>query len=120
MSQSNPFLLETRGTNRDLGSFVVAARFSRDSKLAGFALGDGSVWTLPAGTTDWTQATLHDGAILSMAVDPSGGGFITGGDDGNLKRLTPDGAMSDVASFGMKWVEHVATYALDKGRGLIA
>ena len=24
------------------------------------------------------------------------------------------------ASFGMKWVEHVATYALDKGRGLIA
>lgn len=120
MSQSNPFLLDSRGASRDLGSFVVAARFSRDSKLAGFGLGDGSVWALPTGSTDWTQATLHDGAILSMAVDPAGGGFITGGDDGNLKRLAPDGATSDVASFGMKWVEHVATYALDKGRGLIA
>lgn len=121
MSQSTPFLLETRGTQRDLGAFAVAARFSRDGKQVAFGLGDGSIWLRPIGeaAADWTQVAAHDGAILALATDPAGG-FISGGDDGKLRRTGADGTASDIASFGMKWVEHVATHALDKGRGLIA
>jgi WD40 repeat protein len=119
-SQTN-FLLQDRGTSRDLEAFVVAARFSRDGRIAGFALGDGTVRLMRIGTTgDWTSVTAHDGAILAFATDPGGDGFISGGDDGKLRRVGADGSVSDISSFGMKWVEHVATYALDKSKGLIA
>jgi WD40 repeat protein len=119
MSQTvaDPFLLSTRGVSHGLGAFVVAARFSRDG-APGFALGDGRVWTRRGGA--WTATDVHDGAILSLAADPAGDGFISGGDDGKLRRVAGDGAVSDIAGFGLKWVEHVATFALDKGRGLIA
>ena len=38
-----PIPAEARGASRDLGAFVVAARFSRDGRTAAFALGDGTV-----------------------------------------------------------------------------
>ena len=123
MSQSAEaaFLLHSRGTSRDLDAFVVAARFSRDGRRAAFALGDGTVHIAGVGgATDWTAVTVHDGAVLDFAPDPTGDGFISGGDDGKLRRIAGDGSVTDVASFGMKWVEHVATYTLDKGKGLIA
>jgi WD40 repeat protein len=119
MIQPSPFLHSSRGLSKDLGAFVVATRFSRDGARVAFALGDGTIWTYPIGG-EWSQATAHDGAILALAIDPSGQGFITGGDDGQLRRIDPAGTVSTIASFGMKWVEHVATHALDKGRGLIA
>ncbi|PPQ30343.1 WD40 repeat domain-containing protein [Rhodopila globiformis] len=115
------FLLKTRGTSRELEAFVVAARFSRDSRTAGFALGDGSVRLMRVGSADeWTSIPAHDGAILGFAMDPGGDGFISGGDDGKLRRVGAGGRVSDISDFGMKWVEHVATYALDRGKGLIA
>ena len=123
MSQTTraEFLLQSRGTSRELEAFVVAARFSRDGRRLGFALGDGTVHIVAAGGSgDWISAVAHDGAILDFAADPAGDGFISGGDDGKVRRITAEGIVSDVASFGSKWVEHVATYALDKGKGLIA
>ncbi|HEY1411729.1 MAG TPA: WD40 repeat domain-containing protein, partial [Rhodopila sp.] len=123
MSQSAQadFLLETRGTSHDLGAFVVAARFSHDGRRVGFALGDGTVRLATVGSPEpWTEITTHDGAILDFAEDPAGNGFISAGDDGKLNRVAADGTVSTLGDFGMKWVEHVATYALDKGRGLIA
>jgi WD40 repeat protein len=115
------FLLDSRGTFRDLDAFVVAVRFSRDGRHTGFALGDGTVRVVAVDASHyWTAANVHDGAILDFAADPSGDGFISGGDDGKLNRVSADGAVSSVGGFGMKWVEHVATYALEKGGGLIA
>jgi WD40 repeat protein len=123
MSQSTQahFLLETRGVSKDLGAFVVAARFSPDGRSAGFALGDGTVRIAPlADLSDWPSVTVHDGAVLAFAPDATGNGFVSGGDDGALRRLTVEGAVSDISKFGMKWVEHVATYTIDRGRGLVA
>ncbi len=123
MSQStrSRFLLETRGTSRDLHAFVVVARFSRDGRTAGFALGDGTVRLAPVGPAEnWITVTVHDGAVLDFAPDPAGDGFVSAGDDGKLRRIAANGTVSDIGTFGMKWVEHVATFALDKGKGLIA
>jgi WD40 repeat protein len=123
MSQTSQasFLLHDRGVSHDLEAFVVAACFSRDGRTAGFALGDGTVRLMRVDTAaDWTSVSVHDGAILGFAMDPGGDGFISGGDDGKLRRVGADGSVSDISSFGMKWVEHVATSALDKGKRLIA
>jgi WD40 repeat protein len=124
MSQTKKadFLIETRGDHRDLDAFVVAARFSRDGRTLAFALGDGSVRLVPVTnpSADWPSIQVHDGAVLSFAPDTSPGGFISGGDDGKLRRIAADGTVADIANFGMKWVEQLATHSLDKGKGLIA
>ena len=110
MSQSNAaaFRVTNQGIERELGAFVVAVRFTRDGQAA-FALGDGTVWL--ASGDDWTTVAAHDGAVLAFATDPAGDGFVSGGDDGKLLRLGRDGTVAELASFGMKWVEQVATHA---------
>jgi WD40 repeat protein len=117
------FLLQgDRGTHRELGAFVVAVRFSRDGGRAAFALGDGSLHIVPrADTGAWQTVPVHDGAVLALAADTGPSGFVSGGDDGGYRRITADGTVSDIASFGMKWVEQVASFADPKGKaGLLA
>lgn len=106
------FLVETRGVVRDLGAYVVAARFDRGGSVAAFALGDGSVRMV--GPEEWRSVPVHEGAVLAMASHP-GGGFVTGGDDGAFRRVTLDGETSEIARFGMKWVEQAASHLGDKG-----
>ena len=111
MSQtlSPDHLLQTRGVSADLGAFVVAAAFDRAGHTAAFALGDGSVRLL-AGST-WHSVAAHDGAALALAPDTGRDGFVSGGGDGKFARIAADGSVSDIAGFGMKWVEHVAGFA---------
>jgi WD40 repeat protein len=124
MSQTKKaeFLVETRGEHRMLDAFVVAARFSRDGRTLGFAMGDGTTRLVAVAnpTAEWHTVAVHDGATLCFASDTSPGGFLSGGDDGKLRRIAALGEVSDIAGFGMKWVEQLASYALDKGKGLIA
>ena len=125
MSQTTktPFLLETRGVHRELDAFVVAARFSRDGRTLAFALGDGTTRLVAVAQVEaeWAAIPVHDGATLSLAPDTEGGGFLSGGDDGTLRCIRAHGEVSGIAVFGgMKWVEQLATHALDKGKGLIA
>lgn len=109
------FLVESRGVSQDLGAFVVGARFDRNGQTAAFALGDGSVRLVGAGSEgDWRSVPVHEGAILTLTAHP-GGGFATGGDDGAFRRVSPDGEASDIARFGMKWVEQSASFVSDKG-----
>jgi WD40 repeat protein len=113
------FLIESRGTTRELGAFVVAAQFDRNGQTVAFALGDGSLrladWTQPG---QWREVPVHDGAALSLAAHP-GGGWVSGGDDAKLRRVDLDGAIGDINSFGTKWVEQVAATSGNKG-GLVA
>jgi len=124
MSQTKKaeFLVETRGVQRLLDAFVVAARFSRDGRTLAFAMGDGTARLVSVAdpSEDWRSVTIHDGAVLSFARDTSASGFVSGGDDGKLRRIASAGETADIASFGMKWVEQLATFALDNGKGLIA
>jgi len=114
------FLIEERGTRRDLDAFVVAARFDPTGKRAAFALGDGTLRLLdPAAPEKWREAKAHDGAILTLSADAIPGGFVSGGDDGRACRVADDGTVRELASFGMKWVEQSASWAGERGKGVI-
>jgi WD40 repeat protein len=112
------FLLESRGVSRELEAFVVAARFSRDNSAVAFALGDGTLHIVRlADTSVWQPVPVHDGAVLALATASDATGFVSGGDDGAFRRISADGTATDIARFGMKWVEQVASFADPKGKG---
>jgi WD40 repeat protein len=120
MSQSviGRFLLDERGVSRSLEAFVVAARFSRDGSSVAFALGDGTLQIVRIADTEaWRPVPVHDGAVLALAADTGPAGFVSGGDDGAFRRIAADGSATDIARFGMKWVEQAASYADPKGKG---
>ena len=109
------FLIKSRGTVRELGAFVVAARFDHGAQTAAFALGDGTlrlVNTTDAGS--WQEIPVHGGAVLALAAHPAGG-FISGGDDSSLRRMQLDGTVTEIAGYGRKWVEQVASHVGEKG-----
>ena len=122
MSQTNSprFLLNScRGTQRALDAFVVAARFSRDSRHVAFALGDGTLHRVAlADPTDWRAGPLHDGAALALAAGRHAGRLRLRRRRRRVPSHRPrDGTISDIAAFGMKWVEQVASFADGKGKG---
>jgi len=64
------FLIEHRGVTRELGAFVVAARFDRAGRTAAFALGDGTLRLVDlADRTTWRDVAVHDGGVLALAPD---------------------------------------------------
>jgi WD40 repeat protein len=106
-------LLTARGISENLAAFVTSCVFNRAGNLAAFALGDGTVRIWDGAS--WTAVAAHEGTALALAQDVSRDGFLTGGDDGSLRRIAADGSVTEVAAFGMKWVEHVASFAAPKG-----
>jgi WD40 repeat protein len=99
---------------------VSACAFSRDGAAVAFALGDGQVRVLPADTEapeSAAAAPLHQGAVLALAADPAGDGFVSGGDDGRLLRLGRDGTAGELANQKGKWIEHIAVH---KATGAVA
>ncbi len=101
-------LLEKRGTTRDADAFVTAACFNRASTHFAASLGDGRVAVHAIAAANWHEHELHDGAVLTIAPDIDATGFLTGGDDGHLRRIDA-ASVTPVAAYGMKWVEHVAS-----------
>jgi WD40 repeat protein len=101
------FLAETRGITRELGAYVVAAAFDL-AGVAAFALGDGYVHI--AGPDDWPAVEVLDGAVLDLARDASGSGFICGDDSGGFVRIDADGSLADLGRWPGAWVEHVASF----------
>lgn len=106
-------LLETRGFHQALDAYVVQAAFDRGGRFVAFGLGDGAVRFAPIAEpgAEWTNITVHEGAILGLAADVVPGSVITGGDDGDFRRVNANGEAVTLADLGSKWVEHVATFA---------
>lgn len=106
------FLLATRGESRELGAWVVGAAFGRDGRTVAFGLGDGTVRLAQLADTagEWASVAAHpDGASLSFCADAKNG-YLSGGDDGRLMRVTPQGEAEELARYGSKWVDHVAAH----------
>lgn len=100
-------LLNARGQSADFGAYVTAACFDPATGQPAFALGDGTLRLGAEG--EFSTVTAHQGAVLSLCAHPLGG-FLSGGDDGQLVR-TQAGEAAQVKKFGSKWVEHVAGFA---------
>jgi WD40 repeat protein len=101
------FLLASRGGARELGAWTIGALFDRAGRCA-FAMADGSVH-LAETEGEWRGVTAHEGGLLSASADAKDG-WITGGDDGKLMRVAPDGAVTQIADYRGKWVDHVASH----------
>jgi WD40 repeat protein len=105
-------LLAERGVEQQLDAFVVATAFSRDGAAAAFALGDGAIALVArAEPSVWRRVAAHDGAVLALAPAVTREGFLSGGDDGAFMVVNSAGEKHEIARFGMKWVEHVASHA---------
>lgn len=111
-------LLTERGTHQSLDGHVVAACFARDGATCAFATADGTLHLAPR-SGPWRAVQAHDGGLLSLAPDTLPGGFVSGGDDGGFLRTTAEGETTEIARFGSKWVEQVASHA-DPKAGLLA
>jgi WD40 repeat protein len=96
--------------NQSFDAYVTAALFEANGRAA-FALGDGTVRF-----EDGDCVEAHDGAVLAAAVHPSGGGLVSGGDDGRLVWTKAAGA-EEIAKVPGRWIESVAASAES---GLIA
>jgi WD40 repeat protein len=57
------------------------------------------------------RVALHDGAILCACPHPDGLRLVTGGDDGKLRTVGPDGTIALLADFKSKWVNCVVSSA---------
>ncbi|MBN8551972.1 MAG: WD40 repeat domain-containing protein [Caulobacterales bacterium] len=89
---------------------VTAALFDASGQAA-FALGDGTVRFAGGQVAD-----VHDGAVLSACLHPSGQGVVTGGDDGRVVWSRPDQAL-ELADLSGKWIDALAS---SSASGLIA
>lgn len=103
------WLLSERGISEDFGAFVVAAAWTRDGRACACALGDGTIAL--ANAAGFRRITAHDGAALALSADGGRAGFLSGGDDGRFLALSAAGEITEIARFGLKWVEHVASHA---------
>ena len=118
MGETTDKVLQDRGTTRELDAYVVKAAFDRSGQACAFALGDGTVAVKRLDQAEWRRGQVHEGAVLALAADASPDGWITGGDDGRFHRVLADATMELIAPFGMRWVEHVASWT-DGQRGRV-
>lgn len=104
----------SNGRRIALGAPTTAVHWINDAAL--FALGDGTVRCETAETSVGAPVQAHDGAILSACLHPDGKRILTGGDDGRVSLVSPDGKSETLAELG-KWVDHLVASA---SSGMIA
>jgi WD40 repeat protein len=112
-------VLEERGITGGFDAFIIAVSFDRAGRQVALATGDGRIILRRIGAAEWQTVEAHDGAVLALAADSTADGFITGGDDGAFRRIGAGGELTDIAEFGMKWVDNVASFT-DRKTALLA
>jgi WD40 repeat protein len=93
----------------DTGAHVVSIAVNRANGHAAAALGDGSVWLIDLHDPQAPPAVVqaHGGFCLALARDIDGQAFLSGGDDGRLRRIAPGHAMETLAEAAGRWIDHV-------------
>jgi len=98
-------------TPLDAGAAVAAVAFL--GQIPALALEDGTVLLATPGAG--RRIAAHPDAAILVAV-ASGEKFITGGDDGRVVAVSPDGATQEIADEKGKWIDAIAA----RGDGAIA
>ncbi|NHN88382.1 WD40 repeat domain-containing protein [Acetobacter conturbans] len=114
-------IVENRGVEQTIDGHIIACCASRDNRAFAFATGEGDVLIAPRetlrDTVTWKTVQAHDGPVLALSADVSGAGFLTGGEDGRLNRVSLE-AVEELGK-GRRWIEHVACWS-DGRKGVIA
>ena len=106
--QGKTSLLERIGISWKLDAYVVGIVFLEQGLLVA-ALGDGRVAFINSeGTNPPSFVPVHDGACLSLAVDPGKQRVLTGGDDARLMSTGTDGGTTEISAIAGRWVEPIA------------
>ncbi|MBY0563856.1 MAG: hypothetical protein K2P58_06680 [Hyphomonadaceae bacterium] len=95
------------GRRLALGAGAAGVHWIGDRAL--FALNDGAV-LIAAREGETQRVAAHAGVILCSALHPDGKRVLTGGDDGKVLSVTPDGTVLTLAET-RKWVDHLAASA---------
>jgi len=95
------------GRRLALGAPATAVHWIGGEAL--FSLGDGTVVAAPR-EGELRRIAAHDGVILSAALHPDGKRLLTGGDDGRLNVISPDGGVATLAEL-RRWVDHIVASA---------
>ncbi len=112
---ANPAWRQTLPPSRSIAADAPAAAcaFGRDGTTVAFALGDGTVRRLPAdlaAAAPDAAPPVHGGAALALVADPTGDGFVSGGDDGRLVRIASDGTATELFCQKGRWIDHLAAH----------
>lgn len=99
-------VLERHAVKLDAGVPVTGAITVGGHVAAGF--GDGTVRFFHPDVPPLT-VEAHRGPVLCLAADCEAGFVLTGGDDGRFLRVSTEGAIEELASFGTRWVDCVAS-----------
>ncbi len=99
-----------------LDGYVTGAAVAPGDRIAAFALGSGKLRLIDLDNQvahASKEVVVHEGPVLSLSAHPAGG-FVTGGDDGWVRRVGIDGAVSDVRRWRGKWIEHLIPIGEDR------
>ena len=96
MSLTEPSVEVPKGVESRFDAGIVAMVYSQEGVLAA-ALGDGTI-QLVGGAGKLQSVQAHHGAVLCLERDIDGHGFVSGGDDGRLVRISADGGTDELLS----------------------
>jgi WD40 repeat protein len=92
---------------------IVSLSMNRNGNVLAAALGDGSMRLLAAkpstGDMPPREVQVHKGVSLSLEADADGVGFLSGGDDGCLMIVDPDGMPTVLVEHKNQWIDYVAS-----------
>ncbi len=107
MAKQTSALLDRTGSRWSFDAYVVSACFNSSGTHGAFALGSGEIQLFPVQRpSERTAWPLHKGSSLSFVRAPGDDGFLSGGDDGRLVYLAPDGDSTTLLIRSSRWVEH--------------
>ncbi|MAH85102.1 MAG: hypothetical protein CBB68_12715 [Rhodospirillaceae bacterium TMED8] len=98
-------VLQRTGLNLEAGAPATGAKLVGAYVVASF--GDGTLRFFHSEEPPIT-VQAHRGAILCLSSDNGTDNVLTGGDDGRFLRVSPEGTIDEIASFGSRWVDSVA------------
>ncbi|EOD78876.1 WD-40 repeat protein [Grimontia indica] len=107
--------LESRGISLKMGASVTGAVSFGQGVAAGFGSGEIAFFGFD---DEPVLVQAHESVVLCLTTD--GESVLSGGDDGRFLRVTPDGNIVEIATFGTKWVDCVGAaqglFACSSGR----
>jgi hypothetical protein len=99
----------TEGKRIALGAGATGVCFIGDAAM--FALADGGVLVTSRDSENQRVDAHGDDSVLAFALHPDRKRMLTGGGDGALRAVSPDGAVETLIEPGRKWVGDIAASA---------